>query len=301
MAESQNGRDIDMSSDIRDIGREMLENINKYIDDKIDAGVDWQSIDAGTVPVPDGSVTDETGSETGLVSHDVCQGTESFEPHFISGVVFRRLANRQDWELESFLDHANIGQLDEIGIADIGSYLGDYKGHNDLKIAMTENNDVVLVRNIIDWSRADGNVWSQQIVWSGSFSDSRRMLLLMEMDSPSIQLRLEYSVLQSDLRDRYIELHGTFPFAAAISAVDSSPTVLISENLVGKGGGEDEGLVCSICHDRFYVGQTAKQLRCTHIYHQICIYKWFYFRLQCPLCREEFQQLRLNISPSEDL
>ena len=192
----------------------------------------------------------------------------------------------------------NIRHLDEIRLADLGSHLLNYEGYKDIKIAMAENIDLVLFRTIMDWSRPEGNVWSEQIVWSGKFSDSRRMVQLMERDAcSSIKMRFEHFDLHRHLRDQYIALHGTYPVAAAISAVESSKSVIISQELVSKDDGDGEGLQCAICHEMLFIGELANQLRCGHIYHKNCIREWYYFRLQCPLCRDEFSVARPESLP----
>ena len=115
---------------------------------------------------------------------------------------------------------------------------------------MAENRNLVLVRTIIDWSRPDGNVWSEQFVWSGSFADSERLVQLMEVDPPSIEVRAQHFDLHPHLKEQFITLHDTHPIAAAISVIDSSPTVVISEEQIGKD--ENEELLCAICRDAFF-------------------------------------------------
>jgi hypothetical protein len=109
----------------------------------------------------------------------------------------------------------------------------------------------------------------------------------MEVDSPSIEVTIQHYHLHTHLRELFIARHATRPIAAAKSAIDSSPTVIISEEQVGRG--ENEGLMCAICHDMFSIGESVKQLRCSHVYHEQCMFRSFYFRLQCPLCRGEIQ------------
>jgi hypothetical protein len=82
---------------------------------------------------------------------------------------------------------------------------------------MTENIDTLLLRGIFDWSRPDGNVWSQQIVWSGSFADSQRLVQLMEVNSPSIEVRIQHFDLHTHLRELFIARHANY-FSCSVFA-----------------------------------------------------------------------------------
>jgi len=184
MEKSPNGSIMDMPGDNRDLAIEIFEKVKKFMEDElplkeIDRRVQWETLEAATVPV-----TEQSETEVDVVSHDVCLDSVSVQQHFISTVVFRcmRQENGHDWELESFSDHVDIGVLDEIGLAESESLQLKYK--KEVKISMAENIDIVLMRTINDWSGPDGNVWSLQIEWSGSFLDSRRVLQLMELNSP---------------------------------------------------------------------------------------------------------------------
>jgi len=46
---------------------------------------------------------------------------------------------------------------------------------------------------------------------------------------------------------------------------------------------EDE---CPICYE--ILNQTQKKLRCGHVFHRACIYKWSFYSNTCPYCRDEF-------------
>ncbi len=41
---------------------------------------------------------------------------------------------------------------------------------------------------------------------------------------------------------------------------------------------------CIICLQKIESSQQASLLRCGHIYHTHCIYKWFQKKKECPLC-----------------
>ena len=92
------------------------------------------------------------------------------------------------------------------------------------------------------------------------------------------------------MRKQYIVRHGvaTNRVAAAFSVVDSSSNVVISQELVTTNEGEG-GLVCAICHEMISFGERGRQLPCSHIFHYLCITKWFssHTQISCPLCRDE--------------
>jgi hypothetical protein len=320
MEGSPNGSNNDAHSDIRDRARELFERISIFLEggpqtseaetitlpcttvtepctseaDTITVACtsedELQTSESDSITVPCTTVTQPSEIETDVLSHEEGWDRGRAQQHLISSVVFRsmRHGNGDEWDFESSRENMDIADLDKVGLADDASNHGIYNDdQNDLKIAMTENIDTVLLRGIFDWSRPDGNVWSQQIVWNGSFADSQRLVQLMEVNSPSIEVRTQHFDLHTHLRELFIARHASHPIAAAISAVESSPTVIISEEQVRKG--ENEGLMCAICHDMFSIGESVKQLRCSHFYHEQCMFQWFYLRLQCPLCRDEFQ------------
>jgi hypothetical protein len=217
---------------------------------------------------------------------------EGVQQHLISSVMFRyctRGANRDEWVLQSIWDNVDIRNLDNIRSAEHYEWHPDIMnaGVDDLRTAMVENIHVVMLRTIMDWSRQDGRVGSLQIAWSGSFSDARSMLQRMDNNEPSIQLRHETFELHCHLRDEYIARHRDDPISIALLAevaLEGMPTVIISEEQIGTG----EENLCAICRDIFHVGERAKRLPCSHIYHEECILDWFLHKVSCPLCRREF-------------
>jgi hypothetical protein len=66
----------------------------------------------------------------------------------------------------------------------------------------------------------------------------------------------------------------------ASEVVNDLPTVIISED-------NGDALLCVICHDPIPIGESAKQLPCSHLYHSHCILQWFRERLTCPICRHK--------------
>lgn len=139
----------------------------------------------------------------------------------------------------------------------------NYHGENDIQAAMAENMNIILQRTIIGWSRLVGNVWSQQIVWSGSFTDFHGILEPSQDNSNNLNLIIfigQHFFLHPHLREQYIACYGTsHPTAVAIAAVDSSPRVIIQVEMMQMEG---DRLLCEICRDVLSNGEDAKQLPC---------------------------------------
>ncbi|PKA56585.1 E3 ubiquitin-protein ligase RING1 [Apostasia shenzhenica] len=69
---------------------------------------------------------------------------------------------------------------------------------------------------------------------------------------------------------------------AAKMVVENLPSIMLTlEDLA------DNATLCAVCKDAFSVGEKAKQLPCSHWYHQDCILPWFGIRNTCPVCRYE--------------
>jgi hypothetical protein len=45
---------------------------------------------------------------------------------------------------------------------------------------------------------------------------------------------------------------------------------------------------CVICLESFAIGDSGRILYCNHIFHKICIEKWFRSSKACPICQQEF-------------
>jgi hypothetical protein len=288
MEGSTNGSNNDMHSDIRDRARELFERISIFLEgepqtsegdtitlpcttvtepctseaDTITVACtsedELQTSEADSITVPCTTVTQPSEIETDVLSHEEVWDRDRAQQHLISSVVFRsmRHGNGDEWDFESSRENMDIADLDKIGLENDASNHGIYNDdQNDLKIAMTENIDTLLLRGIFDWSRLDGNVWSQQIVWSGSFANSQWLVQLMEVNSPSIEVRTQHFDIHIHLRELFIARHASHPITAAISAVESWPTIIISKEQVYKG--ENEGLMCAICHDMFSIGESV--------------------------------------------
>jgi len=156
---------------------------------------------------------------------------------------------------------------------------------------MAEKINIILLQIIIDWGCLDGNVWSHQVVWSGSFADCNRVLQLLHKDSNttnSIQLRVEHFDLDLNFRDRFIALYRNYPLVVSMTIVSSSKTITIED--------DDEGdtLICAICHETLSTEWETKQLPCSHLFHGSHIFSWFHYELsilECPLCNSGFRVL----------
>uniref|UniRef100_A0A1A9WIM0 RING-type domain-containing protein n=1 Tax=Glossina brevipalpis TaxID=37001 RepID=A0A1A9WIM0_9MUSC len=47
----------------------------------------------------------------------------------------------------------------------------------------------------------------------------------------------------------------------------------------------DEDIFCAICLDGIELGSSVIKLPCKHMFHELCITRWFRLRYICPLCR----------------
>lgn len=50
---------------------------------------------------------------------------------------------------------------------------------------------------------------------------------------------------------------------------------------------ENDRDTCSVCFEKFIDSDICRELKCKHLYHQICIDKWLNEHITCPVCREE--------------
>jgi hypothetical protein len=50
---------------------------------------------------------------------------------------------------------------------------------------------------------------------------------------------------------------------------------------------ENDRDTCSVCFEKFIDSDICRELKCKHLYHQICIDKWLNEHVTCPVCREE--------------
>lgn len=75
------------------------------------------------------------------------------------------------------------------------------------------------------------------------------------------------------------------------SDIDSIPTIQISSSMLCSTDNSDPDpdsvLLCAVCKEDFVVGESARRLPCSHIYHSGCIVPWLSDHNSCPLCRFE--------------
>ncbi|KAJ4843864.1 hypothetical protein Tsubulata_039304 [Turnera subulata] len=90
----------------------------------------------------------------------------------------------------------------------------------------------------------------------------------------------EYETLFGQFAENEIAVMGRPP--ASKSVVDRLPCVVLTKDDV-----HGNNALCAVCKDEINVGETAKQLPCTHRYHGECILPWLGIRNTCPVCRFE--------------
>lgn len=69
--------------------------------------------------------------------------------------------------------------------------------------------------------------------------------------------------------------------------IDSIPTVQISSSMLCSAEDSDSVLLCAVCKEDFEIGESARRLPCSHLYHSDCIIPWLSEHNSCPLCRFE--------------
>ncbi|XP_074337739.1 uncharacterized protein LOC141674939 [Apium graveolens] len=67
---------------------------------------------------------------------------------------------------------------------------------------------------------------------------------------------------------------------ASRSVVRNLASVTFTQESVERGT-----LACAVCLNEFNVGEMAKQLPCSHFFHEDCIISWLDLRNTCPVCR----------------
>ena len=278
----ETGRSNRFDRETRDLATEIFVWMYDYIEAKVNKGFEWQRFGD---PQRSRHMTSCLYRLASGGSDHVEQNmiNENVEQHMISGVALRciRERNRDTWNLEKIWDNVD---MNGVGVdQDHELHSVNYNVHSDVRLGMAANINVVWYRVIKDWSRLDGNALSSHILWSGNFAESRRVLQQLE-DMNCIEIIRECCDLHCNLRAEYVARHQTHPLAAAVSAVDCLPTVIANEELVAQGM-----LLCAVCQNEISIGMRVKQLRCNHLFHRNCIRKWYYRRLSCPLCRNEFQ------------
>ena len=65
----------------------------------------------------------------------------------------------------------------------------------------------------------------------------------------------------------------------------------------------NDSLKCSICLDKYKVGEYKRKLTCGHKFHKKCIDKWFKYSndFRCPICRKNHADIKLVVKILENL
>ncbi|EPS72590.1 hypothetical protein M569_02175, partial [Genlisea aurea] len=103
-----------------------------------------------------------------------------------------------------------------------------------------------------------------------------------------------------DVEDIDPDRNGTPP--ASQSAIDGLTDVIITDRVL-----DSDSTPCAVCKDAFVIGDKAKQMPCTHIYHTDCILPWLNLRNTCPSCRFQlptddpvYENARRTLQSSDD-
>lgn len=90
----------------------------------------------------------------------------------------------------------------------------------------------------------------------------------------------EYDMLFGQFTENEGDMMGRPP--ASKTVIKNLPWVVLTREDV-----ENNNALCAVCKDELTVGEKAKQLPCSHRYHNDCIVPWLGIRNTCPVCRHE--------------
>lgn len=63
-----------------------------------------------------------------------------------------------------------------------------------------------------------------------------------------------------------------------------------------------ENAFCNVCYEDVKEGERVRSLlECTHIFHSVCIEKWFHEKTICPTCRKIYILPALEVKPVEPI
>jgi len=88
------------------------------------------------------------------------------------------------------------------------------------------------------------------------------------------------------------QLEGGGPPPCSQSVIDSISTVVVNEEHIKS---ESD---CSVCQDKFSVGEKVKCLPCRHMFHKDCIEPWLKLHNACPVCRKALDDPNSASQPS---
>ncbi|GFT51876.1 e3 ubiquitin-protein ligase RNF126, partial [Trichonephila clavipes] len=72
--------------------------------------------------------------------------------------------------------------------------------------------------------------------------------------------------------------------------IKAIPTVVINSEFLEKD------IQCAVCLEKFNLQEKAKQLPCSHLYHEKCIIPWLERQATCPNCRSQVQYRNRSIT-----
>ena len=181
--------------------------------------------------------------------------------------------------LESLSENVvDIRQLEDPGQRENTQIISYTTPHEEYLTTYTLHEDDIVIRFIEEYPPVIENtinLYYVQIIWNSIFT--WRQILQHVQDStqqfnfiPEIISVGRSNGLEAVLIDK----------SKSREAVDALPEVVIIRR-------EDNEVVCAVCHDTFTNGETANQLKCTHLFHSNCILHWFRRKINCPTFRDE--------------
>ncbi|KAL4608064.1 E3 ubiquitin-protein ligase RNF126-like isoform X3 [Arapaima gigas] len=89
------------------------------------------------------------------------------------------------------------------------------------------------------------------------------------------------------------QFENTGPPPADQDKIKSLPTVQVTEEHVGSG------LECPVCKEDYSVGESIRQLPCSHLFHNDCIVPWLEQHDTCPVCRKSLNGQNTATNPPD--
>ena len=63
---------------------------------------------------------------------------------------------------------------------------------------------------------------------------------------------------------------------------------------------EEKEDTCTICSDKFIIGDEVAVLSCSHIFHSKCIEEWGHYKAECPLCKRSIPVVKENLAHDKE-
>uniref|UniRef100_A0A8C9RH20 RING-type E3 ubiquitin transferase n=1 Tax=Scleropages formosus TaxID=113540 RepID=A0A8C9RH20_SCLFO len=89
------------------------------------------------------------------------------------------------------------------------------------------------------------------------------------------------------------QFENSGPPPADRDKIKSLPTVQVTEEHVGSG------LECPVCKEDYSVGESVRQLPCSHLFHNDCIVPWLEQHDTCPVCRKSLSGQNTATNPPD--